>query len=172
MNTDQNRSSEKAFWFTLLLVCRAQIVGLVFCSPEEGAGFSVKGWKKKMGRAPWCHLPFSPTGTAHSSHFWGEKRHTNHCENEFLVQHLKNAVYFCQVWNQRGECNNWKDLLYLVKDQILKVLAVRVIWQIFKKKHSMPASEAETGVWDIPCPKYDKTIGLAHSLFLLYFLVV
>lgn len=171
MNTDQNRSSETAFHFTLFLVCRAQIVGLVFCNPEEGAGFSFKGWKKNWAELPDAHLPFSLTGAAHSSHFWGEKGHRNHCENKLLVQHLKNTLYFCQVWNQ-WTGNNWKDLLYLLKDQIPKVLAVRVIWQIFKKKHSMPASEAETSVWGIPCSKYDKIIGLAHSLFLLYFLVV
>lgn len=36
----------------------------------------------------------------------------------------------------------------------------------------MSDSEAETGVRGIPCPKYASSIGLAHSLFLLYFLVV
>lgn len=50
-----------------------------------------------------------------------------------------------------------------------KPFAVEQFGKLIRKRHGIPASGAEIGVCDIPCPKYAKTTRLAHSLFLPYF---
>ena len=60
----------------------------------------------------------------------------------------------------------------MIKGQIPKAHIPGQFGKLIRKRHGMPASGAETGTWDIPCPKQAKIIGLACLLFLPYFLLV
>lgn len=60
----------------------------------------------------------------------------------------------------------------MIKGQVPIACTPGQFGKLIRKRHEMPASVAETGAWDIPCPKNAKIIGLTCSFFPPYFLLL